>query len=208
MNVRASLIECGAVNKNNMMYSKDVMEALVDSLRDTPVNVYKRDPGIDIEEWLRNGKNLSDLVGIGHLKMDGDAVIFEGTVIDNFPTTGYMVSCCTGTTKEGEDGISVVDEIDPGSFFIDVCDNSAFYDTPNIEVLAEGTFDTITAAATIENYIENAVDKLNKANSDAAWYHKRMEEYRESFFKVCDLVREASDLEELKKAVEEEHNRW
>lgn len=50
--------------------------------------------------------------------------------------------------------------------------------------------------------------EIKHLNNDVAWYKKMMEEYRESFWKVCDMVAKSSDLVKLKELTKKELQRY
>lgn len=43
---------------------------------------------------------------------------------------------------------------------------------------------------------------------EVEWFKKRMREYRESFWKVCDIVAESSDLTKIKELTKKELERY
>lgn len=50
--------------------------------------------------------------------------------------------------------------------------------------------------------------EIKHLKNDVAWYKKRMEEYRESFWKVCDVVAKSSDVTKIKELTEKELQRY
>ena len=79
--------------------------------------------------------------------------------------------------------------------------------------------------ATSKNYYSDYQPKSNKKferktsikttppyirhlENDVMWYRKRMKEYRESFFKVCDIVEHSDSPEIIKRLVKEELDRY
>ena len=48
----------------------------------------------------------------------------------------------------------------------------------------------------------------NHLVNEVNWYKKRMEEYRKSFWKVCDIVAESSDLTKIKELTKKELERY
>ena len=54
--------------------------------------------------------------------------------------------------------------------------------------------------------VENS--ELKHIQNEAGWYKKRMEEYRESFFMVCDLIKSSNIPESIKHFVELEEKRY
>lgn len=66
------------------------------------------------------------------------------------------------------------------------------------------------------NFIEEHQNKchtiknqeLKHIQNEAGWYKKRMEEYRKSFFMVCDLIKSSNVPESIKYFVEREEKRY
>ena len=66
------------------------------------------------------------------------------------------------------------------------------------------------------NFIEEHQNKchtiknqeLKHIQNEAGWYKKRMEEYRKSFFMVCDLIKSSNVPESVKYFVEQEEKRY
>lgn len=54
--------------------------------------------------------------------------------------------------------------------------------------------------------VENS--ELKHIQNEAGWYKKRMEEYRKSFFMVCDLIKSSNVPESVKYFVEREEKRY
>ena len=50
--------------------------------------------------------------------------------------------------------------------------------------------------------------ELKHIQNEASWYKKRMEEYRKSFFMVCDLIKSSNTSESIKHFVELEEKRY
>ena len=48
----------------------------------------------------------------------------------------------------------------------------------------------------------------NHLVNDVKWYKKMMEEYRKSFWKVCDIVEKSSDLTKIKELTKKELERY
>lgn len=50
--------------------------------------------------------------------------------------------------------------------------------------------------------------ELKHIQNEAGWYKKRMDEYRKSFFRVCDIVEHSDAPDIIKKLVKEEKDRY
>lgn len=56
--------------------------------------------------------------------------------------------------------------------------------------------------------MEVIIECPNNISKQVDWFKRRMEEYRESFFKVCDIVEHSDCADIIKKLVEEERKRY
>lgn len=51
-------------------------------------------------------------------------------------------------------------------------------------------------------------DEYNHLVHDIAWYKKRMEQYRESFWNVCEKVKTSNNLNDIKEFTKKEYERY
>lgn len=56
--------------------------------------------------------------------------------------------------------------------------------------------------------MEVTIECPNRLSKQVDWFKRRMEEYRESFFTVCDIVEHSDCADIIKKLVEEEKKRY
>lgn len=56
--------------------------------------------------------------------------------------------------------------------------------------------------------MEVTIECPNSLSKQVDWFKRRMEEYRESFFRVCDIVEHSDCADIIKKLVEEERKRY
>lgn len=61
----------------------------------------------------------------------------------------------------------------------------------------------------LDKFIERTDDLfIGHLQNEIEWYKKRMEEYRKSFWKVCDIVAKSSDLTKIKELTKKELERY
>ena len=61
----------------------------------------------------------------------------------------------------------------------------------------------------LDKFIERTDDLfIRHLQNEIEWFKSRMNAYKESFFKVCDLVEHSDYLDFIKKLVREERNRY
>lgn len=91
-----------------------------------------------------------------------------------------------------------------------------YFPRDNKEASSKKKMDTIppcvptkgSSAARPAEKMEVTIECPNSLSKQVDWFKRRMEEYRESFFRVCDIV-EHSDCDDIiKKLVEEERKRY
>ena len=56
--------------------------------------------------------------------------------------------------------------------------------------------------------MEVTIECPNSLSKQVDWFKSRMNEYRESFFRVCDIVEHSDCADIIKKLVEEERKRY
>lgn len=61
----------------------------------------------------------------------------------------------------------------------------------------------------LDKFIERTDDLfISHLQNEIEWFKSRMDAYRESFFKVCEIVEHSDYMDFIKKLVREERNRY
>ena len=133
MNIRSNLIPADKVGKNGWGYTKSALEKLVADLNGRGVPILNK---IDLDN-LYGGIELNDLLGFGTLYFKDDVLQVEATIMDVDITDKYMVTVTTASDNDiSDDGL--INNVDSDVVCVVKCDDSSFYDEPNIEVVHEG----------------------------------------------------------------------
>lgn len=138
MKIKANLIEFDKINKNIRVYSKNCIEKYI---KESEEQVSNNGVPVVIREYDEFGfvklplDKHCKIVGAGTVNIDGEVLKFSGNIADNVDITDkYCVPCCLGDTVDNN-GTILVNNIQSFSLTVDICDNSAYFDKPNIKIL-------------------------------------------------------------------------
>lgn len=139
MKIESNLIEFDKINKNARAYSKSCVEKYI---KESEEQISNNSVPVVIREYDEFGsvklplEEHYKIVGAGTVNVDNNTLKFSGVIADNVDIADkYCVPCCLGDVIDNNNNITIVDDIQPFSFTVDICDSSAYFDKPNIKIL-------------------------------------------------------------------------